>query len=204
MHFVALASLVFFKVFCRGKCHGEDYIVSCKDDGFIIASNHASYLDWMVLWSYFYWKHDINLTFLAKEKLYSHPLWGAIMRQARCIKVSDCGTKIIDQSGHERLAKSKYIGIFPEGTRSQTGQLLKAKNGAVKLSVLLNKQIIPTALCGFYQAWPPRQSFPKPTRCSINFGKPILFASPSTQDSSVQLSSMTEELMNNIAALLRS
>ena len=202
-HFVAILALVFFKSACRGKCFGIENIRNYKKNGFVLASNHVSYLDWMVLWSYFFWEHNIKLTFLAKEKLYKHSLWGAIMKEVECIMVSNCGSKILDPDGYDKLLSSKYIAIFPEGTRSISGKLQPFRKGAIKLSFLLNKPLMPVALNGFHKAWPPMQSIPKPYKCSIYFAKPYFPNCQSCHLSSTKYyDDMISELMNKVNCML--
>lgn len=184
----------FFKLLCRGKFEGLDAINKRKADGFILAANHVSYLDWLILWQYMYRKHDIKLTFLAKEKLFTHKLWGGVMRSADCIMVSNDGKRILDPLGQHRLASAKYIGIFPEGERSRSGQIQGAKPGVIKIAKQLNKLIIPVGLKGFYEVWPPNQKIPLPHKCEVNIGKAF--------DASIQPSKEgLDVLMTRIAAL---
>lgn len=194
LHFVASLSHLFFKFFCKGKCIGADIIDQEKENGFILAVNHVSYLDWMVLWGYCYGAHGIQLTFLAKEKLFKHCLFGPLMRKAGCIMVSDDGKKIIDPEGHEKLKKAKHIAIFPEGTRSMDGKVQTSKPGVIKLSKRVEKQIIPIGLKGFYETWPPNQKYPHPHPCTIAVGHPLKVLTTSTSDA-------LDDVMNAIKTL---
>lgn len=70
---------LYFRFVCRGHVENEEVIRSLKDNGFIIAANHVSYFDWIVLHIYFLIKHDIKITFFAKSKVLNHPLWGKLV-----------------------------------------------------------------------------------------------------------------------------
>lgn len=184
----------FFRFGCRGKINHVDNILRLKEEGFVLAANHVSYLDWLILWRYLQRQHGIKLTFLAKEKLFTHKLWGAIMRSADCIMVSNDGSRIIDPLGHYRIAQTKYLGIFPEGERSRTGELQAGKPGVIKFAQKLNKRIIPVGLNGFYETWPPSQKLPSPYPCEVNFGEAISVSGHPTKTSLTLLMSTIADL----------
>lgn len=184
----------FFRHFCRGQVHKGSFDPSHFDQGFIIAPNHVSYLDWLILYQYFRKHHKIKIQFLAKEKLFYHPVWKGIMHIANCIMVSDDGKRIVDPLGYEVLQRSPYIGIFPEGKRSTTGELLPAKPGVIRFSKKLDLPIIPIGLSGFFDAWPAHQSCPKPSKCSVNLGEALF----NEEDKDLC------KLMNTIQALSKS
>jgi 1-acyl-sn-glycerol-3-phosphate acyltransferase len=194
-------SRAFFRYCCGGKVHGETHIRHALKQGFILAANHGSYLDWMVLGTYFHHVQGVRLIFLAKDRLFRQRPWKWIVEFEKCIRVSDDGQQILDQRDLRQL---KYIAIFPEGTRSRDGSIGHGHPGAVKLSLKLGKPIIPVGLRGFYDAWPPDRKFPRPRRCSIVFGEPIDFALPQgTVLSKQQLDVATDCLMGAIRALCK-
>jgi 1-acyl-sn-glycerol-3-phosphate acyltransferase len=102
-------------------------------------------------------------------------LWRFVAKGAGVIRVSNCGTKIMSISEFRRLTKARYIGIFPEGTRSVTGKLLTPHSGAIKLAARNNIPIIPMRLEGFYEAWPKTKKLPRSYPCKIIIGKESCF-----------------------------
>lgn len=171
-HVVAMSGFVFFYLFCRGHIVNRaalDRMVK-HDDCFIIAMNHVSYLDWIVVWAIFRYRYGRNITFLAKDKLFKHPVWGRIMRHVQCVRVSDNGKSILD--GKERLATG-IIGIFPEGRRSRDGQLGALRSGAVVMARKYGIPILPVGLNGFYEAWQPGAQLPSRHPMHIVVGRPI-------------------------------
>jgi len=172
---LAYAGLFYFYVCGRGVVRKWESIEQCLEKGFILAPNHVSYFDWIILWAVFYHKKNIKILFLGKEKLFTHILWGAVMRGAHVVKVSDTGDKFINRSHYKRLLNSKYVAIFPEGTRSKTGEIGEFKNGIITLSKRLNLPIIPVGLLNFEDAWHPQKKYPKllPKKMEIRFGIPI-------------------------------
>jgi 1-acyl-sn-glycerol-3-phosphate acyltransferase len=155
---ICYSAFVFFIFICRGKVKNEENVLRNLQDGFVIASNHVSYLDSLVLYAYFHFRYRIRLLFIAKNKLFKHPLWNLVARGARVVRVSDSGTKIMSIRDFRRLAEAKYIGIFPEGTRSETGKLITPHGGAIKLAARNNIPLIPLRLEGFYEAWPRKKN----------------------------------------------
>lgn len=167
-HVVASIGYLFFKYACKGIVFNQNYLESVIKErtNFILASNHESYLDWIVLWAIFKYRYRRKVFFLAKEKLFDHWFWGMIMRHAECVKVNNSGSKIIDERSLEFLSNN-IIGIFPEGTRSRTGKLQEFKSGVVVFSKKMNSPILPVALNGFYETWPSNSKFPKFSNCEI-------------------------------------
>ncbi len=201
LYFVGITrmALFFFLYFLKGKVNNVQYLNVF--DTYILAINHTSYLDWLILWSYLKYKQNINIIFLAKEKLFFHPIWGPIMREAKCIMVSEKHSfqnskKIFDAMN---VSINARIAIFPEGTRSTDGKLNKANNGIAHLMCITKNPVIPVGLIGFYNVLPPKHIIPRLQACSINFGKPLLF----NPDVSIQInkSKQTTIIMKEIAKL---
>jgi 1-acyl-sn-glycerol-3-phosphate acyltransferase len=164
---VTALAYFFFLIFCKGKVYGKRIIWRNIKRGFILAANHSSYLDWLVLLGLFRIHFHIKIKFLAKEKVYRHPLWSPLS-QVYGIRVSDNGHEL-ERSSYKHILISKYIGVFPEGTRSPNGKGIKPKNGILKIALIKRLPIILTALSGFYRAWPRHKLFPRPKKCSIVF-----------------------------------
>lgn len=71
------------------------------------------------------------------------------------------------------LDVGKSILIFPEGTRSITGELQQFKPGIGVLAIELDIPIIPVYLSGTYAALPKGRIIPRGGRIDVRFGKPI-------------------------------
>jgi len=108
---VVKSSLLWFSGPCRGRVTGEQYIQGAVDRGCVLVANHASYLDWLVLYGIFRKQYGTELVFLAKDLLFRHRLWGPLLTAAGAIRVSDQGDAILDNS---RFAERPY-GIFSRG-----------------------------------------------------------------------------------------
>ena len=167
-------SVNLFEKYCKGIVEGIDHIANLKS-GFIIASNHVSYLDWLVLYSVFKNRYGKEIIFLAKDKLFNSVIWKKLIKATKCIKVTDKGISISSMRRIYRTVKGGgIVGVFPEGTRSPTGELLPAKEGFAKIAALTRAPIVPVGLIGFYEVWPRHKLLPSHFgNCKIKIGKPI-------------------------------
>ena len=111
----------------------------------VIASNHLSDLDPVyILEAVFSWK---RYTILAKQELFKNPLIGWFLSCMGAVPIDrgkgDMGTvnKVTDE-----CKNGTPILIFPEGTRSKTGELLTLKSGAFLIAATPMPTWCPAAL----------------------------------------------------------
>jgi len=113
---------------------------------YVAVSNHESYAD-IFLISHFPWE----MKWLSKEALFKIPVMGWLMRMAGDIPVKRGSRESAIQALAEcrkRLQNRVSVMIFPEGTRSPTGELLPFKDGAFKLAIETGAPILPIAVAG--------------------------------------------------------
>ena len=64
--------------------------------------------------------------------------------------------------------------IFPEGTRTRTGEMGRFKQGAFKIAMDMDLPVVPISLSGFFDAMPRNKFYVKPfSRVALHIGKPI-------------------------------
>ena len=137
----------------------------------ILICNHGSYLDWMLLDVLLLRKHRRNITFLAKTKLLGNPVWRQMIWYRRAILVDErdklhATAKIIRLFRNQADLKPVVV-IFPEGTRSRSGERLPASSGAAWLARKCGVPLVPVALKGFWQVWPPHRLLPSLRRSEL-------------------------------------
>lgn len=72
------------------------------------------------------------------------------------------------------LEKGRLFGIYPEGTRSRSGQLHKGHTGVARLSLETGAPIVPVGIIGTDRVQPPDTKFPKPFQhVLVRFGTPL-------------------------------
>lgn len=125
----------------------------------IIAANHSSYFDFIVLVATF----PYRIRFLAAEVFYESLFWRPIMIFTGQIKVDrrKKDKSNVFKAVSDNLKKGRVIGIFPEGTRSRTGQLQRAYAGVAKFALKNKTNILPVAITGAYNVMSPHDKFPK-------------------------------------------
>ena len=113
---------------------------------YVVVSNHESFVD-ILLISHLPWE----MKWLSKAELFRLPVLGWDMRLANDIPVwrGDRKSAILAlQQCRDRLEKKVSVMIFPEGTRSASGELLPFKDGAFRLAVDAGVPILPLVVLG--------------------------------------------------------
>jgi long-chain acyl-CoA synthetase len=73
------------------------------------------------------------------------------------------------------LDSGRAILLFPEGTRSLTGELQAFKPGIGVLGIELDVPVLPIYLRGTFESLPKGKSVPRPTRLEVRIGAPVSF-----------------------------
>ncbi|MBQ4258435.1 MAG: 1-acyl-sn-glycerol-3-phosphate acyltransferase [Clostridia bacterium] len=114
------------------------------DGKFIICCNHITGHDPFYL-AIFHRKRKV--CFMAKEELFRNRFLGALIRSVGSFPVSRGNS---DRSAivraEEVIENGDVLGIFIEGTRSKTGELLKPKAGAALIAYQTNTPILPMCI----------------------------------------------------------
>ena len=118
-----------------------------------MAPNHASYLDPPIL--------GISLkrrvTYLAKAYLFKHPLVGFVLRSIGAYPIkTESGNDFRSVRDLVRLLKQGHcVTVFPEGTRSETGEFREPESGIGFLAMKSGAWVVPVYIKGSYAAFPP-------------------------------------------------
>lgn len=101
-----------------------------------------------------------------------HATESIVVDENKKLKAAVLATKVFSEA---TPGTNPIVGIFPEGTRSKDGQPLPAISGASWIARKAGMPILPVALCGFWEAWPPATPLPRWKRkhLGIHFLKPI-------------------------------
>lgn len=99
------------------------------------------------------------------------------------------------------LKQGEILGIAPEGTRSDTGVLMKAKPGIAYLATKANVPILPVGISG-QQNFVDKLFHFKRLRIRMNIGQLIYLPSPTGSDKMAQLQACADQVMVAIAKLI--
>jgi len=115
----------------------------------ILASNHVSYLDPLVL-AYVADRRHRRVRFLAKRELFDHRLMGAVLRSAHQIPVSRdtaAAAGSLD-AAVAALRAGECVCVFPEGTISLDLEPMVGKTGTARLAAATGVPVTPIGLWG--------------------------------------------------------
>jgi len=171
-HFIKNLAKGFFKLYFKFRGDGFENIT---EGPCIIAPNHQSFLDGLFVASFIKRKTFKSTYFYAKSKHVSG--WFLrFMASKNNVIVMDIDNDLREsiQKLAEVLKSGKKIILFPEGTRTQTGDLGEFKKTFAILSHELNVPIVPVAIDGAFKAFPRGSKIPKPgTLIKVSFLEPV-------------------------------
>ena len=136
------------------KCIGKENFP--KNNPYVVASNHQSYVDGVLIIDYLPKGHFKWMCCLAGADLETNhgKLGRLIMRVGRGIAVDRYGNPV---RGLIKAKKEVELGnicfVFPEGTRTATGKLGELKDGACYLAIKAGTPLVPVYIAGAYQVW---------------------------------------------------
>lgn len=145
---------------------------AAASDGCIYFANHESLFDIFVLLAVL----PGRLRFLAKKSLFSVPVLGWSMAAAGYVPVDRDDRRQAAESldiAAARLRAGMRVIIFPEQTRTRTGELLPFKKGGVLLALRTGAPIVPVAIAGTFAIQQRGGFWLSPGRVEVEIGDPI-------------------------------
>lgn len=188
----------------RVTIEGLDQVAIPRTGPLIIAANHISNADPGLIGPWISPAIDRQLHWLGKEESLRWPLVGWAIGQNGVIGVRR-GAADLDafRTALRVLEEGLVLVVFPEGTRSRTGALQRAKDGVAILAHRSGAPILPVGITGTERLWP-RGGFLRFTdEVTMRIGEPFRIAPPSSgADRKAETAAATELVMQRIAALL--
>ena len=113
---------------------------------YVVVANHESFVDILLI------SHlPFEMKWMSKSDFFRYPLLGWMMRFARDIRLERGDKKsgiAALQECRNRLDQNVSVMIFPEGTRSKSGELGEFKDGAFRIAIQEGAPILPLAVLG--------------------------------------------------------
>ena len=174
----------FFKFWYPFKTENKKVIP--KDGPILLCGNHIHLMDQCLA----ILSTERPVHYMAKIEYFTNPKTKWFFKLAGCIPVN---RQIKDENAKSAaldvLNKGLALGIFPEGTRNKTNELLQPfKFGAVSMAKKTNATIVPFAITGDYKF--------RTKNLKVTFGKPFKVGK-------MELEEANEKLYNEILNIIK-
>lgn len=193
----------YLKVYHRLSISGREHLPDKPP--FVLVANHSSHLDVLTMAAALrgalrcnlfpiaagdYWFQRSSTTLFAALFLNALPMW---RRNAGRYAMESLRERLV--SGHCAYA------IFPEGTRSRSGEMAQFKPGIGMLVAGTEIPVVPCGLRGAHKAWGPGHRFPRCRKVSLGIGEPLVFTKTANDRRGWQ--SVAQKTEDAVKALLR-
>lgn len=170
-----------------------------KTGGLIVASNHQGAFDILIHLAIM----PRGFRFVAKKELFKIPLFGWYMTLAGYVPID----REVSASAHRTiggvtdvLKSGDAILIFPEGTRSKTGEIGPFKRGSLMAAFQSGAPVLPVCIQGSFEMLPRNTFLIRPSKLKVSFGKPISFEKykdkkPLREDYEKELAYLRDEII---------
>ena len=178
------------------KLVGETHAIS-PDQSYIFMANHQSAFDIFSLLAGL----PIPFRWVAKKELFKIPIFGPSMRRAGYISIDRSNPRDAVRSlnkAAQRIREGVSVVVFPEGTRTEDGNLLPFKGGGFVLAIKSTAPIVPTAIRGTFMVKPRGSFWIHPRTVYIHLGTPIETKGYKTRDKDI----LKEKVFQALSALL--
>jgi len=195
---------VFVNLFFKGY-NGAEYIDAdnIPEKGpAIIAANHFSHLDGLIINAASIYARRRAVVFLVAADVYNSNLPFRIMCDlVNCIPVKrDENDRAALLRTIRLLRDGNLFGIFPEGQRSRDGGIGEGKEGAAVIALATGFPVIPVGISGTFEALRRKTKIIKPAKTRLKFGSPLVFEKE-RHPSAERVSWVRDQIMNEIKRL---
>jgi len=181
-----------------------------KDGPFIIAMNHTSYYETVLMHSIVVPRINKKVHPLSNSYYWKYPITRYFLNLAEAIPVyveKDSKSKMKNNESFDKalyyLKKKDTILIFPEGKRGDGLKLKKAYNGVAKLAIKSMAPVLPVGVIDSNKVLPKGKMLPRFKRAEVRFGKPMKFERFYNKSTNNRiLTQVTKSIMKEIAKLI--
>lgn len=141
-------------------------------EGMCFICNHTSYLDIITILA----KLRVPVGFVAKRELVYVPILNILIWLVNSIFIDRKSLKKSVKSirkATDNIRKGYSMVIFPEGTRSKTGEIAAFKHGSFRMATESGADIVPITVKGLRSGLEERKHVFQRTSACIDIGKPV-------------------------------
>lgn len=170
-----------------------------KEGGLLVTTNHMSRMDTLYL---FLNPAREDITALVADKYKKYPVFNWVLNTAGIIWLDrDKADFTAFRVAVDVLKSGVALGIAPEGTRSNDGQLQEGKPGTVLLASRSGVNIVPVGIAGSEEYFKRLTRLRRP-QLRLTFGPAYTLPPVDRNNRDESLKQMTDEIMCRIAILL--
>lgn len=179
-----LCNFVLFLCGVKVQVSGDMDGIRCrikKGEGLCFICNHTSYLDIITILA----KLRIPVGFVAKRELVYVPILNILIWLAHSVFIDRKNLRRSVASvrkAADNIRKGQSMVIFPEGTRSKTGEIAPFKHGSFRMATESGVDIVPLTIKGVRVGLEDRKHAFQRSVCYLNIGKPITPPKPEDRE----------------------
>ncbi|MGE8204347.1 lysophospholipid acyltransferase family protein [Heyndrickxia sp. NPDC080065] len=189
MTFYSFAKVVVWRIFkplYRIQIIGVEHFP--KNGGVLLCANHIDNLDPPVVGI----TAPRPVVFMGKEELFKKPIIKTLMKKLNVFPVKrGAGDREALRIGMKVLKENQVLGLFPEGTRSKTGELGKGLAGAGFFALRTDAEVVPCAIIGPYKPF---------KKLKVVYGEPINMKE--LREKKASANDVTDVIMGQIQILI--
>ena len=148
---------------------------------FVLAANHCSHLDALILGAALPLRHRERAFPIAAGDVFFQTtavsVFSAIVLNALPMWRKNCGPHALAELRRKLQEEKAIFIIFPEGGRTRTGSMMPFKHGLGMLVAETNVPVVPCGLIGTFKALPPDRKTPRSVKIELIIGDQLQFAS---------------------------
>jgi 1-acyl-sn-glycerol-3-phosphate acyltransferase len=159
-----------YTVYFRARYHNPERVP--PRGPVILAANHESFLDPPLVGT----GPSRAICYLARDSLFRFPALGWLLRSWKTIPIDregggPAGLRMV----LDRLQAGEAVVLFPEGTRTPSGQAQRARSGIGLTIVKSEAPVVPVRVFGTFRAYGRHVRIPRPYPVAVKYGEPIQF-----------------------------
>ncbi len=172
-----------------------------EGEGFCFVSNHTSILDIVLMLG----RLKARAGFVAKRELLFAPLINVMIAMTHSVFINRKSLrKSVDavNKATGNIRKGHSMIIFPEGTRSKTGEIGTFKHGSFRMATESGAYVVPVTVKGLRDSFEDRKHVFQRRDCFLHVGDPVKAPDPKDREAvSAFVSSVEKEIKDRYAAL---
>jgi 1-acyl-sn-glycerol-3-phosphate acyltransferase len=193
------------RAFTRVRIEGDTDAIP-REGPVILAANHNSNADAVLIGAFLTPRLGRRIHWLGKKEMFEWPIVGWMARNGGVVPVDRGAADVEAFRIAQRILQAGHVlMVFPEGTRSPTGELQQPKDGLALLALRTNATIVPIGVSNTDRVWPKGQAIPFPGKhATMRIGEPFRVGDliPPELDRKAAKGLATTLIMRRIAAQL--